>query len=131
MSAIELRGLTPVAPPGPGTAPSRRVGEQPAKSRQAPGGFQAVLQEKMAGLKFSRHASERLENRQISLSPQQMARLEEGITRAAGKGARESLVLLDDLALVVSVKNRTVITAANRQDLRENVFTNIDSAVLL
>lgn len=85
----------------------------------------------MAGLKFSRHASERLESRQISLSPQQMARLEQGITRAAGKGARESLVLLDDLALVVSVKNRTIITAASRQDLRENVFTNIDSAVLL
>ncbi|MDN5344434.1 MAG: hypothetical protein PWQ18_545 [Clostridia bacterium] len=85
----------------------------------------------MAGLKFSRHASERLESRQISLSPQQMARLEQGVARAAGKGARESLVLLDDLALVVSVKNRTVITAASRQDLRESVFTNIDSAVLL
>lgn len=85
----------------------------------------------MGGLKFSRHASERLESRGINLSAQQMARLEDGVRRAAGKGARESLVLLDDLALVVSVKNRTVITAAARQDLQENVFTNIDSAVLL
>ncbi|MDN5325490.1 MAG: hypothetical protein PWP41_185 [Moorella sp. (in: firmicutes)] len=74
---------------------------------------------------------ERLESRGINLSAQQMARLEDGVRRAAGKGARESLVLLDDLALVVSVKNRTVITAAARQDLQENVFTNIDSAVLL
>lgn len=131
MSGIDLRGLAPLQAPLPGTAPAGRAGGQPAKSRQDPGGFQAVLQEKMAGLKFSRHASERLESRQISLSPQQMARLEQGITRAAGKGARESLVLLDDLALVVSVKNRTIITAASRQDLRENVFTNIDSAVLL
>ncbi|MGI9859996.1 TIGR02530 family flagellar biosynthesis protein [Moorella naiadis] len=131
MSGINWRGLTPLQAPLPGTAPSRRSGERPAKSLEPPGGFQAVLQEQMAGLKFSRHASERLESRQITLSPQQMARLEQGVANAAGKGARESLVLLDDLALVVSVKNRTVITAANRQDLRENVFTNIDSAVLL
>jgi len=123
--------MAPLVPQVPGTAANRRAGEQPARSLQAPGGFQAVLQEQMADLKLSRHASERLESRQISLSPQQMARLEQGVARAAGKGARESLVLLDDLALVVSIKNRTVITAASRQDLRENVFTNIDSAVLL
>jgi len=85
----------------------------------------------MAGLKFSRHASERLETRRINLSSEQIVRLEQGVNRAATKGARESLILLDDLALVVSVRNRTVVTAAARQELREKVFTNIDSAVLL
>ncbi|GAF26490.1 transketolase [Moorella thermoacetica Y72] len=128
MAIVDPRVLTPLKAPVPAVKPSPGpIG----KGTGAAVSFQAVLKEQMGGLKFSRHASERLESRGINLSAQQMARLEDGVRRAAGKGARESLVLLDDLALVVSVKNRTVITAAARQDLQENVFTNIDSAVLL
>ena len=54
-----------------------------------------------------------------------------GVDRAAAKGAKESLVMIDDVALVVSVKNRTVITAVDKAQLKENVFTNIDSAVIV
>ncbi|WP_258359721.1 TIGR02530 family flagellar biosynthesis protein [Moorella sulfitireducens (nom. illeg.)] len=111
--------------------PAAPAGKTPANGSWPGQDFRTILNEKLAGLKFSRHASERLESRQINLSPEQMARLEQGVDKAAVKGARESLVLLDDLALVVSIKNRTVITAATRQELRDNVFTNIDSAVLL
>lgn len=122
MDRINWQPLKPAGGVAAGTIASRE--------KQAPE-FAALLREKIGALKFSRHASERLESRKINLSPEQIARLEQGIKKAAGKGAQESLVLLDDLALVVSIKNRTVITAANRQDLRENVFTNIDSAVIL
>lgn len=84
-----------------------------------------------AGIKFSGHAQTRLASRQITLTDSDIARLGEAVTRAAAKGARESLVLTDKAALVVSVPNRTVITAVARADLKENIFTNIDSAVLL
>jgi flagellar operon protein len=60
-----------------------------------------------------------------------MKQLQEAVGRARAKGARESLVLMGELALVVSVKNNTVITAVDGANLRENVFTNIDSAVII
>ncbi len=84
-----------------------------------------------AGIKFSGHAQTRLASRQITLTEGDMAKLGDAITRAQAKGARESLVLMDKAALVVSVPNRTVITAVARDDMKENIFTNIDSAVLL
>ena len=59
-----------------------------------------------------------------------MARLGDGVDRAAAKGSRDSLVLVDQTAFVVSVRNRTVITAVDREHMREQVFTNIDSAVI-
>lgn len=84
-----------------------------------------------ANIKFSGHAQTRLASRQIALSDRDMAKLGDAITKAAAKGARESLVLMDKAALVVSVPNRTVITAVARDDMKENIFTNIDSAVLI
>ena len=73
----------------------------------------------------------RLQSRNIEFGPAQLERVANGIDRAAAKGARESLVLMDDVALVVSVKNRTVITAVDKSQLKDNVFTNIDSAVIV
>ena len=60
-----------------------------------------------------------------------MKQLQEAVNRARAKGARESLVLMGELALVVSVKNNTVITAVDGANMRVNVFTNIDSAVII
>lgn len=60
-----------------------------------------------------------------------MAKLHTAIEKASNKGARESLILMDDLALVVSIKNKTVITAIDGANIKENVFTNIDSAVII
>jgi flagellar operon protein len=81
-------------------------------------------------VQFSGHALQRIERRQIDVSPQTLVRLQEGVARAAGKGARESVVLVDGTAFVVSVKNRTVITAVDPGHMRDHVFTNIDSAVI-
>lgn len=90
--------------------------------------FEAILADR---LKVSSHAKTRLESREIDLDKAAWERVMEGVDRAALKGARESLVLVDDVALIVSVKNRTVITAVDQEHLKENVFTNIDSAVIV
>jgi flagellar operon protein len=90
--------------------------------------FAAVLQDQ---LKLSGHAQTRLQSRNIELGKAEWDRVMEGVNRAAAKGAKESLVMVDDVALVVSIKNRTVITAVDKANLKENVFTNIDSAVIV
>ena len=82
-------------------------------------------------LKFSQHARQRLESRTIHLGEAELSRLQDAVGKAREKGARDSLILMDNLALVVSVKNNTVITAVDEQNLKENVFTNIDSAVIV
>ena len=84
-----------------------------------------------AGIKFSGHAQTRLSSRQITLSDHDIARLGQAMTKAATKGAKDSLVLMDKTAYVVSVANRTVITAVASDALKENIFTNIDSAMIL
>jgi len=90
--------------------------------------FQEILQDR---LKVSGHAQTRLQSRNIELDKGQWERVMDGVQKASEKGAKESLVMVDDVALVVSVKNRTVITAVEQSALKENVFTNIDSAVIV
>jgi flagellar operon protein len=85
---------------------------------------------KPADVRLSAHAQERLEARNITLSDSDRTRLGDAVSRAGAKGANQSLVLLDDLALVVSVKNRVVITAMDESKTSSGVFTNIDSAVI-
>lgn len=82
-------------------------------------------------LKFSAHAQQRMRSRSISFTPAELDRINGAVSKAAAKGARESLLLINNKALVVSVPNRTVITAVDEGSLKENVFTNIDSAVIL
>lgn len=84
-----------------------------------------------APLKFSSHASERLKDRNIQLSPQDMAKVNDAISKAAEKGIEEALVLTKDAAFIVGVKNRTVITALDRGSVNGNVFTNIDGAIII
>lgn len=82
-------------------------------------------------LKLSAHAANRLESRNIKLSAADWDRIVAGVDKAAAKGAREALVLHDQAALVVSVRNRTVITAVDPAGMKDNVFTNIDTAVIV
>lgn len=82
-------------------------------------------------LRFSAHAMQRLDERNITLSEPAKAALQQGVERAAAKGSRETLLLTEDAAFVVSVPNRTVITAVPRGELDDAVFTNIDSAVVM
>lgn len=79
-------------------------------------------------LKFSKHANERLASRNIDLSTEQLERLENGTSKAREKGIQESLVVVDDLAFIVNIKNNVVVTAV--KDADDSVFTNIDGAVI-
>jgi flagellar operon protein len=95
--------------------------------------FQSILQQKILdkpSVKFSGHALERLRSREIQFDAECEAKLGEAVERLAEKGGRESLVIMGDLALIVSVRNRTVITAIDGEHIKDNVFTNIDSAVI-
>jgi flagellar operon protein len=92
--------------------------------------FQDVLQQEL-GVKFSQHALQRLQSRDIKMGPAELNKLNTAVEKAAQKGAKESLILMNDLALVVSVKNKTVITAMDGASMKDNVFTNIDSAVII
>jgi flagellar operon protein len=95
------------------------------------GDFEKVLSSTLGDLKVSSHALDRLARRKINIKPEEVTLLNQAVSKAEGKGAKESLVLLNDLAFVVSVKNKTVITALQREGLRGGVFTNIDSTVIL
>ncbi|NLL76179.1 MAG: flagellar protein [Clostridiales bacterium] len=82
-------------------------------------------------VKFSKHAANRLAERNIELTANQKERLQEGTMKAGLKGINESLVLVDQLAFIVNVPNNTVVTAMKQTETDENVFTNIDGAVIM
>ncbi len=112
-----------ITPAPPASAPRRA----PASGGPS---FAEVLAKSTQAPQFSRHALERLAQRGIPLSDATVARVADGINRAAGKGSRDSVVFVDNTAYVVSVRNNTVITAVDSGHMREHVFTNIDSAVI-
>lgn len=82
-------------------------------------------------LKFSNHAIDRMQARGIRFSPDEMTKIEGAVNKAAAKGAKETLLLTDSSALIVSVKDNTVVTVMDKAALKENVFTNIDSTVVI
>lgn len=92
--------------------------------------FHQIL-DKTRELKFSKHASQRLDSRRINLSEGDMSRLKNGVDMAKKKGVREALIMMDNKVFVASIKNNTVITASTDEQLKENVFTNIDGAVIV
>lgn len=122
--------------PGIGGTRDVAISNKPTVSQrpEAPGAktFAQTLTEELrsAPVKFSAHAQTRLSERRIQLSRGEMDRLVTAVDLAASKGARESLILVDNNAFVVSVRNRTVITALHGESMKDTVFTNIDSAVI-
>ena len=106
---------------------------QTSDAGQTSPSFAEVLQDRISApdVKFSAHAVSRLIDRNITLSKSEIDRIRTGVGQAAEKGSQESLVMLEDKAFLVSVKNRTVITAMTGSAVKNNVFTNIDSAVIV
>lgn len=96
--------------------------------------FQEILESAQSSsreVRFSKHASQRLSNRNIELTQNQKERLQAGTAKASQKGIRESLVLVDQLAFIVNIPNNTVVTAMQQNETDENIFTNIDGAVII
>jgi flagellar operon protein len=116
-------GYTPA--PRPARHPGGANGPSFADELQRTGGAKGT-----AGLQFSKHAAERVQRRGIDGDPQTVKRLEKGVDLAAKKGSRAAVVLVDNTAFVVAPQNRTVITAVDQAHMRDQVFTNIDSAVI-
>ena len=112
-----------------------QTGRKKDTQKSSPGSdFQSVLEGvygETSDVRFSKHASERLEQRDISLSDEQTERLSDGVKKAGEKGIRESLVLMDSLAFIVNVPSHTVITALDSDESKEKAFTNIDGAVIV
>lgn len=81
-------------------------------------------------LSFSAHARQRMEQRQLVFSGDDIERLDQAVIAVSRKGGKLALIMLDHLAMLVSVKHRRVITLAAQEQLAENVFTNIDSAAI-
>lgn len=128
---VPINGTGGLPPLAPASAP-RPPASTPAGG---PGGvgapsFAEQLRRSNGGVEFSKHALERLQRRGIAANASTMRRLEHGVDLAAGKNARDAVVMVDDTAFVVSVRNRTVITAIDAAHMRQHVFTNIDSAVV-
>jgi flagellar operon protein len=92
--------------------------------------FSALLRSHIDEIRFSAHAATRMKSRNIEMTPEMMSKLEKAMHGAADKGARDSLILLKDYAFIVNIPNRTVVTAMDGTSMKENIFTNIDSAVV-
>ncbi|WP_072912369.1 TIGR02530 family flagellar biosynthesis protein [Desulforamulus aeronauticus] len=96
--------------------------------------FEELLQREVAQqqeVKLSAHATKRLQERNISFNQEDLTKINQAVQQAAAKGAKDSLLLYRDLALVTSITNRTVITAIDGKSMADHVFTNIDSAVII
>jgi flagellar operon protein len=114
--------ITPQKTERPGAKPFSELLEERIQDKKSPS---------EQSLKFSAHAQTRLESRGIELTAEDRLNLQEAVNRVKDKGSKESLILTDKAAFIVSVKNQTVITAVDRESLKENIFTNIDSTIMI
>lgn len=92
--------------------------------------FNRSLQQKQQ-LTFSKHALQRMDSRQISVSPQLVSQISQAVENARSKGIRDALILKGQTAFIVNVPSGTVVTTMNGQEMTGTVFTNIDGAVIL
>jgi len=119
--------------PGPIRPPNGLPGKPAGAREKKPAtSFDQVLDAQLQGgsVRFSKHAADRMESRGIRFSAGEITRLQSAVELASARGSRDSLVLLGETALVVSVKNNTVVTVMDKEGLKGNLFTNIDSAVI-
>ena len=91
--------------------------------------FDSIFKTEFEKLKFSNHAAKRLESRELELSSTDLDKLQNAVSKAESKGAKDSLVMMNNKAFIVNIPNRTVVTAMDVEKSSENIFTNIDSVV--
>ena len=120
-------------PSAPITAPLKKQPAVPLRSGKE--SFDNFLRPAMEninkGIKISKHAEQRIQQRNLQINEQQWSQLEEKLAEAKQKGLNDSLVLMDQAALIVNAKNNTVITAMDRSEASSQIFTNINGAIIL
>ena len=120
--------------PGVGGIGNITSGNQPAHNVTKPNSnFEDIFAKKLfenKEVKFSKHAESRLQTRNINLTEEQKGKLNDAINKAGEKNVKDSLIMLDDIAFVVNVKDKNVVTVMNKDEMKNNVFTNIDGAVI-
>ena len=134
MSPVQLNGKVTGATGSVQARPERVEGPKTSRQPASGASFDEALQAQLlgrSGVKLSAHAQKRLAERNVQLGADETARLGAAVDRIQAKGADKSLVLMDDLALVVSARNRVVITALDAASAKNGVFTGIDSAVIV
>ncbi|HLS66489.1 MAG TPA: TIGR02530 family flagellar biosynthesis protein [Pseudogracilibacillus sp.] len=92
--------------------------------------FQRML-ERASEVKVSKHAQQRLAERNIHVPEQKWQQLNEKMVEANEKGVTDALVMMGDVALVVSTKNKTVVTAIHQEEAMNKIFTNINGTIIL
>ncbi|MFW5984675.1 MAG: TIGR02530 family flagellar biosynthesis protein [Halanaerobiaceae bacterium] len=122
----------PITSPQKSNQANKRQRKTSSDSKQV--SFEKVLKDKLnkqKELKFSHHAEKRMLSRGIEVSEKNLQQLTQAVDKAEEKGSKDSLIMVDEVAYLVSIENRTVVTAVDDESMRENVFTNIDSAVVM
>jgi flagellar operon protein len=104
--------------------------EHPVKKvQEGSSSFDSIFKSEFEKLKFSNHAAKRIESRELELTTTDMDKLQNAVTKAEAKGAKDSLIMMNNKAFIINIPNRTVITAMDVDKSSENIFTNIDSVV--
>lgn len=122
--------IGPAYPAQPGGQEQQKTQKTGARD----GSFSQILQQtvqKQGGLTFSKHALQRMDARQIEISPERMAQMNDAVEKARSKGVRDALILDGSNAFIVNIPSATVVTTMNGGEMKENIFTNIDGAVIL
>ncbi len=82
-------------------------------------------------IKFSKHASKRINSRNIKLNSEEISKLKEAFSKAENKGVKDALIIMGDKGFIANIKNKTIVTTVDKNELKDNIFTNIDGAVIL
>jgi len=124
----KVHGNQPIIPPN-----QQKQIEHNQNTDSKKNSFKDLLKNKLnkENLNFSKHAQKRINARDMKVEDKELKKLKEGVAKAKEKGGQESLIMVDDNAYIVSIDNETVITAMGEDDIKDNVFTNIDSAVIM
>ena len=112
--------------------------QSPVQQRKPAGGFGAMLQQELdraeqssQSVAFSKHAINRAQERGIEVTPDLMDQLAGSVIRAQAKGATNILAMDTEKAFIINVPSAKVITAITQEEMKENIFTNIDGAVII
>ena len=107
---------------------------QTAQTEKPTASFAQILRDTVSsgnGLTFSKHALQRMDSRQIAVSPQLLSQMSEAVEKARDKGVKDALIFNGSTAFIVNVPSGTVVTTMNGGEMKDNIFTNIDGAVIL